>query len=75
MIEQVPEIFRELERELAKAPALNLYTQEYIKRLERIAKAAHTFRNRTELKPRDRAQSKSEQELYNALFAVDFMEE
>ena len=74
-MEQVPEVFYELERDLAKGPAKNLYTQEYIKRLERVARAAHKFWSHTELKPGDRAQSRSEHELYDALFAVNFMAE
>ena len=74
-MEQVPEIFYKSIRDLAKAPAKNLYTREYMRRLERIAKAAWDFRNCTELKPGDMAQSRSEHELYDALFAVDFMGE
>lgn len=74
-MEQVPEIFDKQVRALAKAPAKNLYTREYIERLERIAKAAHKFWSCTELKAGDREQSKSEHALYDALFSVNFMEE
>ena len=70
---QTAEVFYATERDIAKGYATHPYTAEYVKRLEAIAEAAHKFWGVSETKTKE--QSACEHALYDALFAVNFMDD